>query len=60
MRCERCNAGTTGYELHDYCLRCGKNLCAKCMEHGCCGAVPAESGQGCDDADQDEKEATRS
>lgn len=48
MNCERCNKGTVGYNLHDYCATCGKNLCVGCMANGCCGKVPAESGQGAD------------
>lgn len=42
MKCERCN--TTLVELPDYCAECGKNLCDECMDEGCCGCVPAESG----------------
>lgn len=44
MKCERCGKGTTGYDLHDYCALCSRNLCADCMEKGCCGHVPAKSG----------------
>jgi hypothetical protein len=35
MKCERCGRGTAGFELHDFCAECGKNLC---------GNVPAKSG----------------
>jgi hypothetical protein len=28
----------------DYCAICGKNLCDKCMQQGCCGKIPAKSG----------------
>lgn len=49
MRCERCSAGTSGYELHDYCRSCGKNLCDGCMAKGCCGWVPALSGMADDE-----------
>ncbi len=44
MECERCGARSDGYQLHDYCSECGKNLCEDCMEQGCCGNVPAISG----------------
>lgn len=44
MRCERCNERAEGYNLFDYCASCAKNLCEECMELGCCGKVPAESG----------------
>lgn len=44
MTCERCRRDTSGYDLHDYCARCGKNLCAVCMGNGCCGDTPAASG----------------
>lgn len=44
MKCEKCNRPVQGYELHDYCARCSKNLCDDCMEKGCCGIVPAISG----------------
>lgn len=44
-KCERCGAMPEGeYGLHDYCDHCSKNLCPKCMEAGCCGQVPADSG----------------
>ncbi len=45
-KCERCG-GTTppgSFNLMDYCAKCSKNLCPKCMAEGCCGKVPAESG----------------
>lgn len=44
MKCERCGKATSGYDLHDYCRSCSKNLCADCMGKGCCGKIPAESG----------------
>lgn len=52
--CERCKAKNTWKDeqgrIHvsdftDYCAKCGKNLCADCMAKGCCGNVPALSGQ---------------
>lgn len=54
MKCERC--GGVGHwtdkagrehvqDLLDYCATCSKNLCEKCMAKGCCGKVPAVSGQ---------------
>ena len=45
MECERCHKRAEGYDLFDYCALCGKNLCPKCMEAGCCGVVPAKSGE---------------
>lgn len=44
MKCERCGNTPQGYDLHDYCGHCGKNLCPGCMSEGCCGKVPALSG----------------
>lgn len=47
--CERCGAaperdadGQPG--LLDFCEVCSKDLCPKCMAKGCCGNVPAKSG----------------
>lgn len=54
MKCERCQAETKDYALHDYCAKCSKNLCDACMAKGCCGAKPAESGMALDAADDDE------
>lgn len=48
MNCEKCGKGTTAYQLFDYCSACSKNLCADCMKAGCCGNVPAISGEGSD------------
>lgn len=42
--CERCGATATGWDLWDYCALCSSNLCDSCMEHGCCGSIPAVSG----------------
>ena len=47
--CERCGkaspaASSASYALHDFCYECGTNLCADCMEEGCCGHIPALSG----------------
>ena len=47
--CERCGKKAVDYHLHDYCASCGKNLCTKCMEQGCCDAVPAVSGMNDDE-----------
>lgn len=46
MECERCHTNTPedGYELFDYCANCSRNLCDQCMEKGCCGKSPADSG----------------
>lgn len=49
MTCEKCGIQTGGYDLFDYCAICGKNLCDRCMEAGCCGHIPAVSGQMNDD-----------
>ena len=49
MKCERCGKGTQGYDLFDYCANCSRNLCAGCMEKGCCGQIPAASGMEADD-----------
>ena len=43
-KCERCGAKAPGFDLHDYCGECGKNLCNACMAAGCCGQVPVVSG----------------
>jgi hypothetical protein len=44
-KCERCGKGPQGeFGLLDYCAECSKDLCPECMEKGCCGTVPAESG----------------
>lgn len=53
MKCERvgCDATPEGYGLFDYCASCSKNLCGDHMAAGCCGNVPAESGQ-----DEDERQ----
>jgi hypothetical protein len=43
--CERCGAkATEEFALFDYCATCGKNLCDDCMQEGCCGKAPADSG----------------
>lgn len=57
MRCERCQASTAGYQLHDYCAACSKNLCEKCMAVGCCGSTPARSGSGDDLQEADDATA---
>jgi len=51
--CERCRAKAKGYDLHDYCARCSKNLCEDCMAKGCCRLTPAESGIAMDNACMD-------
>lgn len=48
-RCERCGATSPSpdagpYELFDYCAVCSRDLCDRCMADGCCGNVPALSG----------------
>lgn len=48
MKCERCGAATKGYGLWDYCAHCSRNLCDQCMAKGCCGHVPADSGEKAD------------
>lgn len=44
MKCERCKVESVGYNLHDYCQMCSKNLCTSCMANGCCKIKPARSG----------------
>ncbi len=62
-RCERCKAEAEG-ELKDhskpfdYCANCGKELCPKCMEAGCCGKKPADSGISADYGDDINEEPT--
>lgn len=58
MKCERCGAGTVGYDLHDYCAMCSQNLCTSCMADGCCRHVPAISGQ-TEDYSEEEDEVDR-
>lgn len=57
MKCDRCAAETRGYDLHDYCVSCSKNLCTSCMRAGCCGSKPAASGN--DEADAEKVDAKR-
>lgn len=56
-KCERC--GAEGERIKtgplagqtmplDYCAGCSKDLCASCMAKGCCGQVPAASGNAAD------------
>jgi hypothetical protein len=49
MKCERCRVESKGYDLHDYCAVCSKNLCDGCMAKGCCRNVPALSGMAADE-----------
>jgi len=51
--CERCGGkgeviktGPFAGQTHplDYCVVCSKNLCSTCMAKGCCGNIPAKSG----------------
>lgn len=55
MKCERCKVEATGYDLHDYCALCSKNLCATCMANGCCRVKPARSGMGQDHRGESEE-----
>lgn len=60
-KCERCgsrphdSAGTgpkaNEFTLFDYCAVCSKDLCPECMAKGCCGNVPALSGEKADNPD---------
>lgn len=53
MKCEKCGAGPKGeFGLLDYCAECSRNLCDDCMAKGCCGHVPAWSGQDKQDGDE--------
>jgi len=42
-RCEHCGKPISLAES-DYCTHCSRNLCDRCMELGCCGRAPADSG----------------
>jgi hypothetical protein len=54
-RCERCNAKAQGaYGILDYCAHCSKDLCDDCMAKGCCGHVPADSGEKADGSSEEE------
>lgn len=51
-KCERCGAVPTNeFALLDYCAHCSRDLCPACMAKGCCGHVPAESGEQADTED---------
>jgi hypothetical protein len=59
--CERCGSKgeriTSGpfagdYHQLDYCAVCSKDLCPDCMAKGCCGNVPAKSGNADDYSDE--------
>lgn len=55
--CERCGTrspGKTagGFALFDYCAVCSRDLCDSCMVKGCCGNVPARSGNA-EECDED-------
>ncbi len=54
-KCERCGArpDPKSYELLDYCAKCSKDLCPACMAKGCCGNVPASSGNAADNGEDD-------
>ncbi len=57
FRCERCGEQPEGkFGLHDYCATCSKNLCPACMAKGCCGKVPAVSGDASDHQDDADRE----
>ena len=54
FRCERCGRPDTVIDPSgiaraapstDCCAVCGKGLCVRCMDEGCCGHVPAMSGE---------------
>lgn len=57
MNCERCHKESEGYQLHDYCEVCSKNLCGECMENGRCKGghkhKPANHGGEDDNAEKD-------
>lgn len=53
MKCDRCGKASQAYELFDYCVLCGNNLCPECAEAGCCDHSPAISGN---DADLDDSD----
>lgn len=58
MKCERCSKQTDSetYELFDYCAKCSKNLCPDCMKKGCCGKVPAVSGNNEENSEEEDSE----
>lgn len=45
MICETCGERVGAGVGFDYCAVCGRNLCAPCMQQGCCGLRPARSGR---------------
>ena len=45
MKCERCGKRAEGYDLHDYCAVCGKNLCEACMHAGRCADADGKKHQ---------------
>lgn len=51
-KCERCGVEAVGeFGLLDYCAACSRDLCDACMAKGCCGHVPALSGEEADHGD---------
>lgn len=46
-QCENCGyeVSKCSFTLLDYCLVCSKTLCDNCMKKGCCGNIPAKSGE---------------
>lgn len=54
-KCERCGKSPDPktFDLLDYCATCSKDLCPDCMAKGCCGNVPAESGNKLDSTDDE-------
>jgi hypothetical protein len=36
VKCERCGVESKGYDLHDYCALCSKNLCEACLDAAYC------------------------
>lgn len=52
--CESCGAQNgSAFGLLDYCAICSRDLCPGCMGTGCCGHVPAMSGQVADAGEED-------
>jgi hypothetical protein len=43
----------------DYCAICGKDLCDKCMQQGCCAQIPALSGTEEDNAEDEDDAPTQ-
>ncbi|MBN1204358.1 MAG: hypothetical protein JXB05_05490 [Myxococcaceae bacterium] len=43
--CAACERRGKAYEIFDWCAHCERSLCPGCLQEGCCGSLPARSGQ---------------